>query len=118
MIEEMENGILGAIADAIGIGAIVSWIVENIIGPILDFNDDLGEELNELISDLVFGETWLGIGTELIRFNQNLDIPLGSLVDLPQAIGNPSIQFKLDRLALEVNSDQELVVTADIALPA
>lgn len=118
LIEEFENGVLGQLADQIGIGAVISWLLENIIGPILDLTDDLGEAITTIISDLIFGETWLGVGTEIIRFSQNITIPLADLVELPEEIGAPEIQFKLEKLALEVNSDEELVVTADVALPA
>lgn len=118
LIEAFEDGLIGDLADLIGIGAVISWLLENIIGPILDLTDDVGEAITTLISDIVFGETWLGVGTEIIRFSDNINIPLADFVDLPSAIGEPVIAFKLDKLALEVNSDQELVITADIALPA
>ncbi|MDX1692907.1 MAG: hypothetical protein R3208_04030 [Ketobacteraceae bacterium] len=117
LIEAIEDGLIGDLADAIGIGAVITWILENIIGPILDLTDDVDEAIRTLLSDLIFGETWLGIGTELIRFSQNIRLPLADFVELPPEIGNPVIAFKLDKLALEVNSDQELVVSADIALP-
>jgi hypothetical protein len=88
------------------IGDAVAWIMSNVI----DLVDDLMEFLNTALSDSLNLHPILGVGFELHRVDELFKI-------VPAAGVEPAVIVRIIDLDAEITADEELVASADIALP-
>lgn len=96
--------------DVPGIGPFLSDAIAAILGTVLDLIDDLAEFLLTALSDSLGLHPVLGIGFELHRVNEIFEI-------VPAAGLEPAVNVRITDMDVEITSDEELVASADIAVP-
>jgi hypothetical protein len=98
---------LSAIPD---IGQFIGYAIAWIMSDVLDSVDDLLEFLNTALSDSLKLHPILGVGFELHRVDELFRI-------VPAVGAEPAVIVRIIDLDAEITADEELVASADIALP-
>lgn len=92
------------------IGPFLEDAADWILSEVLDSIDDLLESLSTWLSDSLRLHPVLGIGFELHRADEIFEI-------LPTSGTEPAIMVRIIDLDVDITSDRELVVSADITVP-
>lgn len=110
-IAELFEDTLGdEIDDIPGIGPFLAEAISAILSLLGDVFDDLGEALMTALSDSLGLHPVLGIGFELHRENEIFEI-------LDAAPPEAAVTVRITDMDVDITSDEELVASADIAVP-
>lgn len=108
--EKFEDSLGIKLSDIPFIGSYLNDATDWILSEVLDSIDDLLEFLSTWLSDSLRLHPVLGIGFELHRADEIFEI-------LPTSGTEPAVMVRIIDLDVDITSDRELVVSADIAVP-
>lgn len=108
--QEFEDALHLELSNIPGIGPYLDTVTDWVFGAVLDLIDDLLECLSTWLSDSLTLHPVLGFGFELHRVDEIFEI-------LPASEPEPAVTVRIADLDVDITSDKELVISADIAAP-